>query len=67
MPAKRVQCSRCGQTFTEKQFEKHKKICRGDEPPALSGDEDNSEFSDAEFVVIEDEYDGYPRERVLRR
>ena len=38
--------------FTKKQFESHKKICRGDEEPPLSGDEDY--VSDAELIEIND-------------
>ena len=58
----RVQCARCGQYFTEKQFETHKRVCRGDEPPALSGEEDD--MSEAEFVEIDsdDEFRDYPQE-----
>ena len=51
--------------MTEDQFEKHKKNCRGDDDPPLSGEEDN--VSDAEIVEFvsdddEDRYADYPQE-----
>ena len=59
---KRVQCQRCRQYMTEDQFEKHKKICRGDDDPPLSGEEDN--VSDAEIIEFDsdDDYSAYPQE-----
>ena len=58
----KVQCPKCKDYMTRKQYEKHAKICRGDDPPVATDDESDYEILDAVEIGSDDDPEFYHRQ-----